>query len=163
VVSPGRIFGRVGIPSVKPENGYGTLSWKNRHWIALVSLNPASTLMRSAIVAATLVALFLCPVQSCRAQQIAQRPNEHVYQYSARTTIVAKADTLTLILLPGAAGPGKIAADTIVYLLGPDSTATQLRPIYRPMHESGRVVWRMLTLAKEQEQLENKLGISLHN
>jgi hypothetical protein len=142
----------------------GRVKIKTGHWVAPVLCKAANRLIRLATVAVVAVVLPICTVQMCDAQQTAQPTRERVYHFSARTTIIQKSDTLTLILAHAPSGePGNAVTDTAVYLLGRDSSATQLRPKHRPMGGGGRTIWRLLTLAKRQEEVEKNLGISLHN
>jgi hypothetical protein len=107
--------------------------------------------------------MLLGPAQRCEAQQVAKGTNSHVYQFSARATIIEKSDTLTLILAQLPKESGRVVRDTLVYLLGRDSTATEIHPHLRPMGKAGIRLWRLLSLAKRQEEIEKELGASLHN
>ena len=100
----------------------------------------------------------------CGAQKVLSTPPV-VHHFSPRTTLIEQGDTLTWIRAHSPQFTATSPRDTSVFVFHHDSSVTQIRPgaqrVIDPRY--ARILRNFLARAKEQEELEKKLGTSLHN
>lgn len=100
----------------------------------------------------------------CGAQKALSTPPV-VHHFSPRTTLIEQGDTLTWISAHSRQFTATSPRDTSVFVFHHDSSVTQIRPggqkLITPRY--ARILRNLLALAKQQEDVEKKLGTSLHN
>src|SRR6266513_2857293 len=92
-----------------------------------------------------------------------QSPSRIVHHFTPKSTIIEQGDTITWIHTTPADSLHKATRSVFVYLVRPDTVMLLGKYGPRPLAPYyARAIRHLVTYAREQDELEKKLGHSLH-